>query len=72
MFKDLFNYIDEDKKNRNRFTLYAQNLGRFDSVFLIKSLASAGYDINAKWKENDILSMNITDKKKKIKCKFIR
>ena len=31
MFKDLFNYIDEDRKNRNRFTLYAHNLGRFDN-----------------------------------------
>lgn len=54
------------KKNRNRFTLYAHNLGRFDSVFLVRSLATAGYDLNAKWKDNDILSLKISDKQRKI------
>jgi hypothetical protein len=71
MFEDLFNYIDENKKLRNRFTLYAHNLGRFDSVFLVRSLASAGYDINAKWKDNDILSMSIKDKQRKISVKLL-
>nr|YP_010833251.1 hypothetical protein QLP03_mgp070 [Agaricus bitorquis]WFG53998.1 hypothetical protein [Agaricus bitorquis] len=59
-----------DKKNRNGYTLYAHNLGRFDSIFILKSLVKLGYDIKAKWKENDILSIKITDKDRKINVKL--
>nr|YP_010555481.1 DNA polymerase [Ramaria rubella]UYR22230.1 DNA polymerase [Ramaria rubella] len=71
MFEELFNYIAEDKKARNGHTLYAHNLGRFDSVFLLKSLASAGYDLKAKWRENDILSIRISDKGRKLNIKLM-
>lgn len=53
---DLFEYIAVDKKHRNGYTIYAHNLARFDSVPLIKSLATAGYELKAKWKDNAILS----------------
>ena len=42
MFEELFDYVAEDKKGRNGYTLYAHNLGRFDSVFVLQSLTSAG------------------------------
>lgn len=71
MFTDLFNYIAENKRERNGYTLYAHNLGRFDSVFLLKSLSSAGYKINCKWKDNDILSIKITDIERKLTIKIL-
>ena len=42
LFQDLFNYISEDKKSRNGYTLYAHNLGRFDSIFILNSLSKTG------------------------------
>jgi hypothetical protein len=71
MFSDLFNYIAEDKRLRNRYTLYAHNLGRFDSVFLLKSLSRVGYKINCKWKDNDILSIKISDIERKLSIKIL-
>jgi len=70
MFANLFDHIAEDKKVRNNYTLYAHNLGRFDSVFLLKSLSSAGYEIKGQWKDNDILFMKITDKEIKLTVKL--
>lgn len=42
------------------YTIYAHNLGRFDSIFIIKSLV-LNKDINIKpvWKDNSILSLTI-------------
>lgn len=71
MFADLFDYIAVDKKIRNGYTLYAHNFGRFDSVFILKSLAKAGYDIKAKWKDNDILSVKVRDKERKLSIKIM-
>jgi len=59
MINDLFNYIYLDRKVRNGQTLYAHNLGRFDSVIILKSLARGGYDVRAKCRNNDILSVKI-------------
>ena len=66
MVSELFDYIAAKKKERNGYTLYAHNLGRFDSVFLIKTLSLAGYGINGKWQDNDILCIKITDKTRKL------
>jgi len=70
LFDNLFNHIAEDKKLRNQYTLYAHNLGRFDSVFLLKTLSNAGYDLKGQWKDNDILVLKITDKQRKLTVKL--
>ena len=70
LFDNLFNHIAEDKKIRNQYTLYAHNLGRFDSVFLLKTLSNAGYDLKGHWKDNDILVLKITDKQRKLTVKL--
>ena len=59
------------KKHRNGYTIYAHNLGRFDSVPLIKSLATAGYELNAKWKDNAILSLRVRVKDRKLSIKLL-
>jgi len=33
------------------YILYIHNLGRFDSVFIIKNLANDGYDLKVHWRE---------------------
>ena len=78
MFEDLFDYIEQDIKVRNNYTIYAHNLGRFDSVFLLRTLAGAGYKVqrpsytlNGQWKDNDILSMKIYDRKRKLTIKLL-
>lgn len=70
LFQDLFNYISEDKKSRNGYTLYAHNLGRFDSIFILNSLSKTGFDVNASWAENDILYIKIRDKERKLTVKL--
>lgn len=70
MFGDLFDYIAEDRKARNNYTIYAHNLGRFDSVFIIRSLCSEGYKINGKWIDNSILFLNIVDINRKLTIKL--
>jgi len=70
LFLELFDYININKKERNGFTLYAHNLGRFDSIFILKSLVKSGYDIKAQWQNNDILFIKITDKNRKIYVKL--
>jgi len=58
-----------NNKDINGYTFYAHNLGRFDSVFLIKAcMLLEDIEINPKWKDNKILSITITNKK--TKCKF--
>ena len=53
----------------NGYTFYAHNLGRFDSVFLIKACSHMeDIEIIPKWKENKILSISI--KNNTNKCKF--
>ena len=47
LFQDLFNYISEDKKSRNRYTLYTHNLGRFNSIFILNSLSKTEFNVNA-------------------------
>jgi len=71
MFKELFDHIEENKKLRNSYTLYAHNLGRFDSVFILKSLGTAGYKLNGKWRENDLISLKITDIHRKLNVKLL-
>jgi hypothetical protein len=66
IFFDLFNYISTDKKKRNCYTLYAHNLGRFDSVFILKGLSNSKYDVKCLWMDNDVLSVKIRDKDRKL------
>ena len=64
MIYDLANNLEIDG-----YTFYAHNLGRFDSVFLIKAcILLDDIEIIPKWKENKILS--ITIKNNANKCKF--
>ena len=61
-----------NNKDINGYTFYAHNLGRFDSVFLIKAcLLMEDIDIKPKWKDNKILSITISNKKNKIKFKLL-
>jgi hypothetical protein len=55
MFEELF------LNNIKGYTLYAHNLGRFDSIFLIKELATLNYIIKPIWKDNRILKIKIID-----------
>lgn len=69
MFANLFYHIAEKIKERNGYNLYAHNFGRFDSVFIIKSLADDGYgyDLKANWKEKDLIYIILKDKHRKLK-----
>lgn len=59
-------------KTRNGLTLYAHNLGRFDSLEIIKGLintkGSLKYEVEGKWKteENKLLSLKIKHKESKL------
>jgi len=56
----------------NGYTFYAHNLGRFDSVFLIKAcILLDDIDIKPKWKDNKILSISILNKRNKCKFKIL-
>lgn len=47
-------------KNLNGYTFYAHNLGRFDSVFILKSLIlDSTIEINPIWKDDAILSLSL-------------
>jgi len=47
-------------KNLDGYTLYAHNLGRFDSVFIIKALTKdKNFIVTPIWKDNAILSITI-------------
>jgi len=52
----------------NGYTFYVHNLGRFDSIFIIKSLVSNKFiNITPIWKENSILSLTLEWNGMKIK-----
>jgi len=54
--------------NLDGYTIYAHNLGRFDSIFIIKSLISnKDFNITPIWKDNSILSLTI----KHLNTKFV-
>ena len=59
MFDELF------KLNVKGYTIYAQNLGRFDSIFLIKEIAELDYVVSPIWKDNAILKIKVFDPKSK-------
>lgn len=47
-------------KNLNGYTFYVHNLGRFDSIFIIKALIlSDKFSITPVWKDNSILSLKV-------------
>ena len=55
IFKSIFG-----NPSLNGYTLYAHNLGRFDSVFILKSLVlDDDIEITPIWKDNAILSISI-------------
>jgi hypothetical protein len=67
MYDDLFDYIYENKKLLNGYTLYAHNLGRFDSIFLLRPLCSSGkYNVRAFWHDNSILILKIKDMERNV------
>lgn len=46
--------------NLNGYTFYVLNLGRFDSVFILKSLIlNKNFDLSPIWKDNTIVSLTI-------------
>jgi hypothetical protein len=54
-FKNILN-----NNKLNNYTIYAHNLGRFDSLFIIKSLVlNKDIKISPIWKDNSILSLTI-------------
>jgi len=56
-----------NNKNLNGYTFYVHNLGRFDSVFIIKALTKdKDFIISPIWKDNSILSLTIEHFKTKI------
>ncbi|KAF8587555.1 hypothetical protein K439DRAFT_1337705, partial [Ramaria rubella] len=59
MFEELF------KLKVKGYTIYAHNLGRFDSIFLIKELAELDYVVSPTWKDNAILKIKVFDPKSK-------
>ena len=56
MFKDIFQ-IDQVQG----YTFYAHDLGRFDSIFLLRSLVNYGYKVQPVWKDNSIIRIKIKD-----------
>ena len=49
------------KKELNGYTFYAHNLGRFDSVFIIKSLIiNENISLTPIWKDNTMISLTIS------------
>ena len=54
-------------KNLNGYTFYAHNLGRFDSIFILKALIfNKGVELIPIWKDDAILSLTIKYNKFKI------
>lgn len=55
-----FSSLFQIKKNLDGYVFYVHNLGRFDSVFILKALSKNSYfTINPTWKDNSILSITI-------------
>jgi DNA polymerase type B, organellar and viral len=61
MFEELF------KLKVNGYTIYAQNLGRFDSIFIIQQLALLDCHVPPLWKDRLFLEENLFDPKTKKK-----
>jgi len=65
------------QKLRNRPTLYAHNLGKFDAIpiihGLIEKVATEKYEIKVTWKseENKVLAIRITEKQTKLNIKLV-
>lgn len=55
MFEELF------KLNVNGYTIYAHNLGRYDSVYIVKLISLLGYKVEPLWRDNGILKVKIKD-----------
>ena len=61
LIKNLIDSIfDSDYCN---YTFYVHNLGRFDSIFLIKELSNLDYVIYPIWKDNAILKIKVYEPK---------
>jgi hypothetical protein len=61
----------DDKENSN-MTFYAHNLGRFDSLLLLKGiLGKNGYTVKGMWKDNTIISLVIKNDRTKMKIKLL-
>ena len=59
-------------KELNGYTFFAHNLGRFDSIFLIKGVAKMDdYTIKAVWKDDTVLSVTIKHNESKHKIKIL-
>lgn len=57
-----------ENKELNGYTFYAHNLGRFDSVFILRSLIlNKDMKLSPIWKDNGIISITIKYKNVKIK-----
>jgi len=63
--------IFDDKDNSN-LTFYAHNLGRFDSLILLKGiLGKNGYIVKGLWKDNSVISLVVKDARTKMKIKLL-
>lgn len=61
-----------DNKDLNNYTFFAHNLGRFDSVFILKSTGlRKEYKIDSIWKDNEIISITVKNNKLKFKITFL-
>ena len=61
-----------EHKELNGYTFFAHNLGRFDSIFLIKGTAKLdNYTVKAVWKEDKVLSVTIKNNENKRKIKIL-
>jgi len=67
LIESIFNHPDLDN-----YTFFAHNLGRFDSLFLIKGLVANKYiSIKPVWKDNKIISIVIKHEKLNRKIKLL-
>lgn len=61
-----------EHKELDGYTFFAHNLGRFDSIFLIKGAARMDhYTIKALWKEDKVLSVTIKNNESKRRIKIL-
>ena len=61
-----------EHQNLDGYTFFAHNLGRFDSIFLIKGAAKIdNYTVKAVWKEDKVLSVTIKNNEIKQRIKIL-
>lgn len=66
VIENIFEY-----KENNKRTFYAHNLGRFDSILLLKGLiGNENYKVKGMWKDNCLISLQVKDLKKNMTIKF--